>query len=259
MSLISESQAHLSEDHPASSRTEQEAYDAFVNGEATRSAEGSTPRVPNGVPESAFAQHGKPIGMNANAHLGTITEQSSNNEADPSLEAPSVRIEPPVPVSPVPSGIRLRICEVSDKEPGSRLKPPLFADAFLSSWMSSNNTLFLHTRKCASREYAVLNKYCPRQSEAVSACRFDSLRCPETQNKPHCLSGTVLCCMRELANLDPQRSVSMVMRQFPKDQEAVIQGLHGSRKLLFKYLQSSMDAAPEPRMYTTSVPATASE
>ena len=49
--------------------------------------------------------------------------------------------------------------------------------------------------------------------------------------------------MSELANLDPQSAASMVMRHFPNDQEAVIQGLHGSRQLLFKYLQSSMDAA----------------
>ena len=49
--------------------------------------------------------------------------------------------------------------------------------------------------------------------------------------------------MGELANLDPQSAASMVMRHFPNDQEAVIQGLRGSRELLFKYLQSSMDAA----------------
>ena len=64
--------------------------------------------------------------MDANAHLGTITEQSPNNEGDPSMETPSVRIEPSAPVSPVPSGSSLRICEVSDKEPVSRQKPPLF-------------------------------------------------------------------------------------------------------------------------------------
>ena len=71
------------------------------------------------------------MGMDVNEHLGTITEQSPNNEGDPSMEKPSVLIEPPAPASPVPSGSSLRICEVSDKEPVSRQKPPLFGGLFL--------------------------------------------------------------------------------------------------------------------------------
>lgn len=49
--------------------------------------------------------------------------------------------------------------------------------------------------------------------------------------------------MSDLACLNPESAASMVMRHFPDDQEAVIQGLHGSRDLLFKYLKSSMEVA----------------
>ena len=55
--------------------------------------------------------------------------------------------------------------------------------------------------------------------------------------------GAVLSCMGDLANLNPESAASMVMRHFPNDQEAVIQGLHGQRELLFKYLKSSMETA----------------
>lgn len=49
--------------------------------------------------------------------------------------------------------------------------------------------------------------------------------------------------MSDLASLNPEFAAAMVMKHFPKDQEAVIQGLHGSRTLLFKYLRSAMDTA----------------
>ncbi|GMH42953.1 hypothetical protein BSKO_10875 [Bryopsis sp. KO-2023] len=57
------------------------------------------------------------------------------------------------------------------------------------------------------------------------------------------LRQAILKCMEDLAGVDPEAAAHMVLRHFPHDQAAVIQGLQGTRPLLFKYLKSAMEAA----------------
>lgn len=57
------------------------------------------------------------------------------------------------------------------------------------------------------------------------------------------LKDAVLSCVEDMANLDAEAAARMVLRWFPHDQQAVIQGLQGTRPLLFRYLKSAMDTA----------------
>lgn len=53
----------------------------------------------------------------------------------------------------------------------------------------------------------------------------------------------IMLWMKELVKLDPQAAALMVLKNFPCDHQAIIQGLQGTRPLLFKYLKSAMEAA----------------
>lgn len=54
---------------------------------------------------------------------------------------------------------------------------------------------------------------------------------------------SILGCMEDLVARNPEASALMVVKSFPNDHQAVIQGLQGTRPLLFKYMRSAMLAA----------------
>lgn len=54
---------------------------------------------------------------------------------------------------------------------------------------------------------------------------------------------SILGCMEDLVARNPEAAALMVVTSFPNDHQAVIQGLQGTRPLLFKYMRSAMQAA----------------
>lgn len=53
----------------------------------------------------------------------------------------------------------------------------------------------------------------------------------------------IMVWMEELVKLNPEAAAIMVLKNFPYDQQAIIQGLQGTRTLLFKFLKFAMAAA----------------